>query len=256
MTRRHLQALSFSLITLAPAVAGAHAYVMEPVSRDAVLVADLNARAYKGDQGPCGVIRGSSTPLPRTNTPTQYDVGQTITVKWQETIDHRGCFQVLFSEANDENWQILGQWDDPQGSPANEITTKQVKLPDGVSCKDCTLSVRQLMTGAECPPNAESVPATTYYSCADIRVGDFPDAGPTQPPGENEEEEEDSGTSSGSTGKSDAGSKSGTKRLANSPEESGCAAGANGPTNGAGVLVAGVALALTIVQRRARRRSE
>lgn len=165
---RRVGALAALVVVTAPSVASAHAYVMQPPSRD-VGEPSLDARAKKF--GPCG---GS----PRTNNPTQYDVGETIEVKIQETIDHRGCFQIAFSPANDTDWVTLDQFDDPAGTPKNEIFTRMVKLPDGVSCKDCTLVVRQLMINTDCEPDASpnaTGPGDTYFSCADIRVGDFPD---------------------------------------------------------------------------------
>lgn len=242
---------------LVPRLASAHTYIMEPVSRDAKLVASLDDRAYKNTEGPCGVVLGTSTPLPRTNTPTRYTPGQTITVKWQETIDHRGCFQVLLSEANDTNWKLLAQFDDPAGSPNDEITTKQIKLPDGVSCEACTLSVRQLMTGAACPPEAVAVPDTTYYSCADIRIAAGSAGDPPPPPSPGEGGDDDPGTST--PGKEDGetpSSNSSSRRFSSSPAAEGCVAGRPRSMNDA-VATAGalglIGIVLAARRRRARR---
>ena len=76
-----VRALAVAVVMLVPATATAHAYVMQPPARDLVSQASKDARAHKF--GPCGGV-------PRTNTPTQYDVGAEIEVKWEETIGHSG----------------------------------------------------------------------------------------------------------------------------------------------------------------------
>jgi MYXO-CTERM domain-containing protein len=163
-TRRFgLQVLACAAMLAAPATAFAHAFVVTPPPRD-IGEPDLDARAHK--TGPCGG-------LPRTGTPTKYAPGATVTVKWQETISHQGCFQIGFSPADDKNFVLLKQINDPDNG-AGTVYTDTVTLPAGVECPACTLVVRQLMTGATCPPNADPAtsPGGTYYSCADICVGD------------------------------------------------------------------------------------
>jgi hypothetical protein len=64
------------------------------------------------------------------------------------------------------------------------VYNANVKLPDNFSCENCTLSVRQLMIGtcgADAAANSTSA-TDTYFSCADVRIGDFPDAAPCDPP--------------------------------------------------------------------------
>ncbi|MBX3260022.1 MAG: lytic polysaccharide monooxygenase [Labilithrix sp.] len=212
-----VRAFVLAVVTLVPATAAAHAYIMQPPSRD-VGEANLDARAKKF--GPCG---GS----PRTNTPTQYEVGAEIEVKFEETIGHTGCYQIAFSPADDKDWVTLLQVNDPAGR--QNVQTATVKLPAGVSCKDCTLVVRQLMFNRACEPDAapNSVSAgDTYFSCADIRVGDFPDAGPTMPPPDGGvDDDEDDGNSSGGVsttptdGGGDTSSSGGGRRL--TPVDSG-----------------------------------
>jgi len=152
-----------------PASAFGHAYVMTPSSRD-VGVANLDDRAHKS--GPCG----NNTRL----KPTQYEAGAPVLVKWQETIDHQGCFQIAFSPAADKDWVILKQINDPAGTPDNFIWQDTVTLPT-TPCKSCTLVVRQLMIGQACTPNQNDLDASTYYSCADICIGDDCGDGGAQP---------------------------------------------------------------------------
>lgn len=168
--RLGLRALVIAAAVGTPATAFAHAFVLSPPSRD-VAVANLDARAHKN--GPCGNdVRTKAT---------NYKVGETVNVKWQETIDHRGCFQVAFSPADDKDWVVLKQMDDPAGTPDDFVWNTDVTLPAGVSCKACTIVVRQLMVGGACvgnPADPAAAAQGTYYSCADICVGaDCPDGG-------------------------------------------------------------------------------
>jgi MYXO-CTERM domain-containing protein len=244
-----------AVVLLVPATALAHAYVMRPPSRD-VGIANLDQRAHK--TGPCG---GS----PRTGMPTAYDAGATINVRWHETIDHRGCYQIAFSPAGDKDWVTLKQVNDPVGGGDAGVYNTQVTLPAGVSCKDCTLVVRQLMIGRACEPNEPPPANNTYFSCADIRVGSFPDGGATMPPDPEESdagggEEEEETTSGGPTtvptdggGKTTGSSSGGTRRLQATDEDSGGCSVGRGVT-GSLALVPLAALGLLAVGRRRRRR--
>lgn len=132
--------------------------------------------------GPCGNVA-------RTNKVTTYASGATINVKWEETIGHVGCYQVVFSP-DDVNWVTLKQIADPAGG--NVMISETVKLPAGVSCDKCTLGLRQIMLDGlgntacaadAAPPNGTGGNGNTYFSCADICVGtSCSDAGaPTVP---------------------------------------------------------------------------
>ncbi len=250
---KRLGAFAVGLYLFVPSTAMGHAYVMQPISRDTGIT-NLDARAHK--TGPCGNS-------PRTNMPTQYAVGQEIEVKLQETIDHQGCFQIRFSAADDKDWVLLSQIDDPAGSQDDRVVTTKVKLPEGVSCKDCTLQVLQLMIGRACAANETPAAGSTYFSCADIRVGDFPDAGPTMPPSDGGTDDDDGGTSSGgvSTTPTDGGGKtgngSGSRRLTPvENDDGGCSmtVGSASTTLGGFSLFAPVAFGALAMVRRLRRR--
>ena len=92
-----------------------------------------------------------------------------------------------------------------------------IKLPDGVSCTDCTLAVRQLMTGKACPANADAVPETTYYSCADIRISSEGSTPPPTTKGGDDDDSSEDGSEESSSARS--------RRLSSSDDSSGCAVG-------------------------------
>lgn len=107
---------------------------------------------------------------PRTGTPARYTMGQTITVQWEETINHAGCFIIKLSPANDQNFTMLAN---PPHSAAGGVPRQysaQVKLPDGMTCNACTLQLIQVMNNTvPCP--VVNIPAgDSYYSCADVQI--------------------------------------------------------------------------------------
>jgi MYXO-CTERM domain-containing protein len=154
--------LTVGFALAAPSVASAHTVMMTPPPRD---VGVAGADGHK--TGPCGGVA-------RAGKPTKYAAGATVTVKWQETIAHQGCFQIGLSEANDQNFTVLKQINDPAGG-ALMVYTDTVVLPANVTCPACTLVVRQLMQGGACvgnPADPAAAAQGTYYSCADICIGD------------------------------------------------------------------------------------
>ncbi|WP_437520359.1 SCE4755 family polysaccharide monooxygenase-like protein [Sorangium sp. So ce726] len=116
---------------------------------------------------PCGA-RGDA----RGETVTVFEPGETITVTWNETIDHPGHFRIMFDDdgfddfpepanendlcepGTDKGCLLDGIADKRGGSYSAEVT-----LPD-VECDNCTLQLIQVMTDRR--------PATLYYRCADL----------------------------------------------------------------------------------------
>ncbi len=245
------RALAALALVGVPATALAHTVMTTPPARD---VGSAGSDAHK--TGPCGAV-------PRTNKCTPYEAGATIDVKWTETVAHDGCFQVALSQAGDQGFTILKQIQDPVGSPIT-MHTDTVTLPAGVTCKDCTLVVRQLMIGKLCTtaPLQNDLDASTYYSCGDIRIG-FPDAAcvlPAQP---------DAGVPDGAPGDDsgphtvptdgggklvDAGGDPGstTPHDLHSGDGGGCSM-ALGATSGLSFGITAGLLALALVRRRRRR---
>jgi len=229
---------------------------MTPVPRD---VGKPGNDAHK--TGPCGAV-------PRTNSCTSYEAGATIPVKWMETVSHAGCFQIALSTTgSDTNFTLLKQINDPAGG-AGMVYPDTVKLPDGVKCKDCTLVVRQLMIGT-CAPDAQpnsTGAGDTYFSCADIRIGDpTPCADPNGPDGgpvgtDASTPEEDGGPTTVPTdggGKLvDAGSSSGgvnSKDIRNGADDDGGCSVAFGASSGASLVITVGLLGLALARRRRRR---
>ncbi len=107
--------------------------------------------------GPCGG-------LARSAVPAVLAPGSTITLNWEETIDHPGRFEIYFSQAGDTGFQLLKTVQDNQGAgvPTPHQFSTTVTLPN-VTCTDCTLQLIQVMT--ENPANP-----SLYFSCADIRL--------------------------------------------------------------------------------------
>lgn len=234
-----------------PAVAHAHTVMNSPTPRDA-------SDAHKS--GPCGGVA-------RVGKPTQYTPGQKVTVEFTETVDHRGCFQVAFSAANDANFTVLAQIDDPTGDAVPKKRTVDVTLPT-TPCPACTLVVRQLMINQPCKttqqPN-ETGAGDTYFSCADICIGATctsapdPDAGSTS--SSSSSGSTSSSSSSGSSGvdsgvstkpapTGSSSSSSGTPSLDSGKGDDGCNTSGSSGTEAALAAVVGVAIVAGLRRRR------
>ena len=107
--------------------------------------------------GPCGSD-------PRT-TSAVFTPGQTVTIKWEETINHPGYFRIAFSPADDlgfdENVLLDNIIDEQNDSNTPHYYSADVTLPI-TPCDLCSIQLIQYMT--------ESSPPSLYYSCADIKI--------------------------------------------------------------------------------------
>lgn len=160
-------ALAVALIVGAPSLANAHALFVKPVPRDTT--------DTKLKMGPCG--GSAATGLLTKKAPSeQYTPGAQISVDFKETVAHQGCYLFQLSPTGDNGpWTTLKQVPDPAGSGGNQNTMLQ--LPAGVTCMNCTLRMIQVMLGADCAANQDPTATSNYYSCADVRIGTFADAG-------------------------------------------------------------------------------
>ena len=171
-------------LALFPRVALAHFILLEPPSWNS-----QNGVGNPQKTGPCGSEGGTPTGIV-----TRFRAGETITVRWLETIYHPGHWRIAFAENradlvdpvvtldNNQNAVSATIVDPPvppilmdnlfpvSGAGSNRTLSQQVTLPNR-ACAHCTLQVLQFMEGHG-PPNY------LYYHCADIElVMETPDAG-------------------------------------------------------------------------------
>ncbi len=166
----------------APATVAAHIALKVPTTR--------TAEQKAGPCGTAGSVRGANV--------TTYAPGETITVEWDETVDHPGHYRIAFdADGQDAFVNPSRSTDnfaftlvDKIADKAGGRYTQQVTLPT-TPCTNCTIQLMQVMTTTE-PYNS------FYWQCADIMIaGDMP----PPPPGD---EEPDT-----TTGGCDAGAGSG-----------------------------------------------
>lgn len=165
-------ALALGLLLVAPTVASAHVSLQNPLPRTTM----------QKDRH-CG-LAGST----RSANPIVYAPGETITVRWTETIDHPGHYRISF-DADGEDFTIPLSFTDltqTENVLVDNITDRaggglyeqEITFPD-IECETCTLQLIQMMTDK--PPYGEAAGEADdiYFLCADIalRPGGGPDAG-------------------------------------------------------------------------------
>ena len=124
--------------------------------------------------GPCG--KAGST---RGSTSTSFAPGETITVEWDETVEHPGHYRISFDDDGNDFTNPNNPADNFATTLVEPIAdknaghyTQEVTLPS-TSCTNCTLQLVQVMT--------TTVPYNSFYfQCADITIvgGDDPGGGP------------------------------------------------------------------------------
>lgn len=131
----------------------AHAVLTEPQSRDG---ADGNKT------GPCGtaVIKYGAN---------NYTPGQSLTVKWNETVNHPGCFVVEWSKDNNATFTNLATVKHTTVGATPRPYSTTVTLPTG-DCQNCTLRLIQHMLSSDALPCPPATPAagSLYFSCAQM----------------------------------------------------------------------------------------
>lgn len=149
-----------TIITLTPSVASAHITLLSPPTR-----------TTKQKQGPCG-----TTGLARGATVAVFRPGETITLRWKETIKHPGHCRVSFDADGDDGFVDPASFTDlytndavllddiPDPATGSEFAV-QVTLPD-VECERCVLQVMQIMTDKAPYGDGNDL----YYQCADIAL--------------------------------------------------------------------------------------
>lgn len=166
------------IVALLPTASRGHARMGFPGTDAAGNVGDVTPRNSNAGikNGPCGGVA-------RGNNPKVLTAGNTITLRWVETIQHPGKYHFEFSPAGDTNWVRWKTVDDDQDNqtlPHAYSTT--VTIPANTTpCTACTFRLVQEMTDRN--------PPTFYYSCGDIQINAAPGASPNPSP--------DPGTGSG-----------------------------------------------------------
>lgn len=159
-TRIHaLPLLTALAIGLGGGPAAAHLQVTAPQARHESL-----------KQGPCG----AGADDPRGGVVHTFQPGQTITVVWDEYIDHPGHFRISFDADGQDDFVDPASFADVSGGPAVLLDgipdrsgggeySQSVTLPD-VECDNCTLQVIQVMTDKAPYGDGNDL----YYQCIDL----------------------------------------------------------------------------------------
>ncbi|HEY0714008.1 MAG TPA: SCE4755 family polysaccharide monooxygenase-like protein, partial [Polyangia bacterium] len=137
-----------------------------------------------GQKGPapCGTLGAA-----RPNT---FRPGETITVKWTETIGHPGHFRLAFDDNGMDAFKDPTSFTDIQAvpvapvladgifkhtnSPSNAMREFQITFPN-TPCQSCTLQLLQMMTDK--PPFGPGGGDDFYRQCADIVLAGAPVGG-------------------------------------------------------------------------------
>lgn len=138
--------------------AAAHLLVTSPQSRHDSL-----------KRGPCG----AGADDPRGSVVHTFAPGATITVAWDEFVDHPGHFRISFDDDGQDDFVDPASFTDVSGGPTVLIDdipdrdgggyTQTVTLPD-VECDNCTLQVIQVMTDKAPYGDGNDL----YYQCVDL----------------------------------------------------------------------------------------
>lgn len=147
---------------LAAAPAAAHITLVDPPPRT-----DLQK------DGPCGAGPSDG----RGDIITVYQGGQTITVKWIETVDHPGHYRISFDPDGQDDFGDPASFEELYSNPAVMIDgildesgqdvmyQQDITLPE-MSCDTCTLQLVQVMTDKAPYGDGNDL----YYQCADIVI--------------------------------------------------------------------------------------
>ncbi len=148
--------VSFALLLWGAADAHAHIAQTFPAPR---------TMAQK--QGPCGEtgsVRGAEQ---------VFEPGETITVTWNETVEHPGHYRIAFDvdgeefplpNMPDDNFEVtlVDQIPDRNVNGNDRSYSQEITFPD-IECESCTLQLIQIMT-TNIPYNS------FYFQCSDIAL--------------------------------------------------------------------------------------
>jgi hypothetical protein len=201
-----------ALATLVAPNASAHIKLIDPPPR--YVLQDGSDNGIKscpcglgGSNRVCNVAADGSDP-DRSERVSRFEAGTTITIRFQEFVNHAGRFRVAFdpdgADMADFNANILDDRPDPANA-SGMMWEIPVTLPN-MTCDNCTLQLVQAMEVDQNTPIADPAPISSYYACVDIQLvapgtlGTDPDA----PPGD--DQPDDPGTPAGDMTGDDMGS--------------------------------------------------
>jgi hypothetical protein len=126
--------------------------------------------------GPCGGS-GPNTLLSRGIKPKIFKLGETITVEWVETINHKGLFYIDFLNNLDKPLVTNNviQLTDTKDNILPKLRSQLLTVPQ-INCPKCSIQLIQEMwfnNDAIRPPEFDGNgirQRSNYYSCSDIRI--------------------------------------------------------------------------------------
>jgi hypothetical protein len=246
--RRLAFSLAGGLVLASSQVALAHVALRAPIVRDEAM-----------KDGPCGAL-GST----RGATVCTFRPGQTITIAFDETVEHPGHFRVAFDtdgqdfinpttpDDTDPTVLINDIADRVTSGEADWGYTQEITFPN-VECDNCTLQLIQVMSTAATYDEGD-----LYFQCADIVLSnaapETPDPACVAPPPDDGGDPPDDGSGGGDDPPPDDGS--GDDGTGGDPSHSGaaggCALAAGGGRGLSGTVL--VLLGALLLQGRRRRR--
>lgn len=164
---------AFSLLYTIDSSAHLDLLVPEPRERGS----DRRSTDSNLKKGPCGQDRNNG----RTRKVSVYRPGETITVTWNEYVNHVSYYRVAFDVDGDDDFPVFGgRYISPEGDDPAALCpvdgrvilaynfddrtrgehSMEIRLPD-VECENCTLQVVQFMYGGSRP---------YYFQCADLAL--------------------------------------------------------------------------------------
>jgi MYXO-CTERM domain-containing protein len=158
--RRLAAALALGTASWA-APASAHVALLSPMAR--------YAQDYQKSE-PCGHPENP----PGAGPVAVYQAGETITLEFEEFVDHPGHFRVALDPTGTDNFTNPTAFDDFYNSPevilddiadASGMYSIDVTLPD-TPCDPCTLQLMQVMQDGMFGPGTSDL----YFQCADIVI--------------------------------------------------------------------------------------
>lgn len=161
--------------------AQAHIRLLEPTPRYDIVGFDTGIKSCPCGLGSsnrtCNVAVDASDPDRGTRV-SRFEAGSTITLRFDEYVDHSGTYRVAFdpdgADIADFNANILVPMvPDPSGGMGNvnegSIWEIEVELPD-MTCSNCTLQLVQAMNNNTTTPVPDPSSVSSYYTCVDIEL--------------------------------------------------------------------------------------